>query len=256
MGKVPLAKLAEQIQAVEMGRWSTASPSAAAVPTGIPALDQALPHTGLLRGAVHEWLGPTDAPGAWRPAFSLLIHLARQSLRNDYANRRVVWIGENAWPYARAIIRDASDRALFQRSLFLLPRDYGERVWAMELALRSPGVACVVADASGLDRVALRRLQLSAEAGDALGLLARPGSEATTLSSAVTRWKVTPCACDLQDGVTQRWNVHLLRCKGVQPTTGPREWTIERNHATGAFCLPPPVAHRPPQEAQRTLRTG
>lgn len=239
-----LAALAEQIEAVEMRRWG-AGDVGQAVATGFEEVDRALARGGLLRGAVHEWLGPDEDRREWRPAFSILMHLAGRCA----GKRRVVWVGERAWPYGHALSR----AGLLERSLLVDARTAGERVWAAEVALRSQGVACVVADASGLDRVAVRRLQLSAEAGDAVGLLARPGSEAGEISSAATRWVVERAA---GGGVRQRWTVHLLRCKGVQPTLGPRAWTLERDHATGAFCVPPALADRPAHPASRALRAG
>jgi hypothetical protein len=93
------------------------------------------------------------------------------------------------------------------------------RLWAIDLALRCPGVDVVVADASGLDMAATRRLQLSAEAGGALGLLARPEEELTELSAAATRWLVRE---QPSPGSNPRWQIQLLRCKtgGLGETPG------------------------------------
>ncbi|MFO0874641.1 MAG: hypothetical protein U0575_11820 [Phycisphaerales bacterium] len=66
------------------------------------------------------------------------------------------------------------------------------RLWAIDLALRCTGVALVVADGRGLDMAATRRLQLAAEAGQTVGLLARAPDERATLSAAATRWLVRP----------------------------------------------------------------
>jgi hypothetical protein len=50
----------------------------------------------------------------------------------------------------------------------------------------------VVADISGFDLAATRRLQLAAEAGRALALLTRSNREIKQLSAATTRWLVEP----------------------------------------------------------------
>ncbi len=240
-----LSALAEQINAVEMRRWTHATQPP--LPTGLHALDNALPHHGLLRGAIHEWLGPDDDRAASRPPFTILIHLAARAA--EHSLHRIVWVGERAWPSAHALAR----AGLLERSLLIAARTPHERTWAAELALRSPAAACVITDGSGLDRTALRRLQLSAEAGNALGLLARPASDAGDFSSAATRWLIrrTPAHT-----TCQRWTAELLRCKGVQPTLGPRLWTLELDHATGALRIPPVLADRPAHPATRTARAG
>lgn len=248
------SELIERIRRIELGRRGETP--CRAVASGWASLDAALPHRGLLRGATHEWLGVAESAersGPWRPCLTLLVHWAASALR-DAGDRCVVWIGEAVWPYGHALLesehrRDAGAttgdgrRALLDRSLFIAAPGAAERQWATELALRCPALAAVVADASGLDPVASRRLQLAAEAGDALGLLARPVSEARELSAAMTRWLVRRAP---SPGEPQQWSVQLLRCKGVQPAAGaPREWTAERDHATRAVGVFPVVVHRP-----------
>ena len=96
-------------------------------------------------------------------------------------------------------------------------------LWAMEEALRCPGVAgALLVLRRGLDLTAARRLQLAAEAGGALGLLLRPDEEdsAGGASAALTRWRVGAlpgtggAAHDLGD---PRWQLDLLRCRGGRP---------------------------------------
>ena len=78
---------------------------------------------------------------------------------------------------------------LLARSLFVDP---GPRalVWAADRALRCAGSAVVVIDGRGLDLGTTRRLQLAAEAGGALALVARPASDARRPSVAASRWRV------------------------------------------------------------------
>jgi protein ImuA len=243
-----LSALAEKISAVEMRRWAHSDHPPVA--TGLPDLDNALPHRGLLRGAIHEWLGPDDDRATSRPPFTLLLHLAARAADT----RRIIFIGERAWPYAHPLAR----AGLLDHSLFIAARTPHERTWATDLALRSPAAACVITDGGGLDRTALRRLQLSAEAGNTLGLLARPACDAADFSSAATRWLIrrVPAPTTCPPTTRQRWTIELLRCKGVQPTLGPRTWTLELDHATGALHIPPVLADRPAHPATRTARAG
>ncbi len=145
------------------------------------------------------------------------------------ASHRCVWIGPAIWPYP--VTLHAHDPALLSNSLFLRVCNARQRLSAAVTVLRSRAAAVVVADGSGFDLTATRRLQLAAESGSAICLLARPPWERGELSAARTRWLIRP---SLAPPDAQRWTVELLRCKGVQPTD-PEAcllWTLERRHAT------------------------
>ena len=219
---------------------------------------------GLLGGGVHEWFDGCERDGGWRPALAVLIDLAWRSIERNAGH--VVWVGRRCWPYAHALIRrdapeprrdatgprrDATgprcdapgpgtgDRRLLERSVFVDPPGRGERVWAIELALRCAGVAAVVGDGSELCMAETRRLQLAAGASEraAVALLARPGRERGELSAARTRWMVRPCVSQMGEtrAGDQAWTVELLRCKGLQPSGSVRRWAVRRDHATGAI---------------------
>ena len=203
-------------------------------------------------------------PEDWSPPLFLLAHVARRAVLDATergAPRAVVWVGRSVWPYPRALadgvevvetgpvlrgessggeleigltLREtpeaftAEGGALFHCSLFVDPPDANLRLWAVDTALRCPGVTAVVADGSGLGMAATRRLQLAAAAADALVLTARPPNEVRQVSAATTRWIVTrsagegACAGDSAgnshgDGANEpRWSMTLLRAKGAQ----------------------------------------
>jgi hypothetical protein len=188
----------------------------------------------------------------WSPPLFLLTHLAKQAVleaQDRGAPDQVVWIGRNVWPYPRALsgsapvirgegaaarqhqlsvrISLAEDRPmrgpnLLDRSLFVAPdgsssrREAGEqfskRLWAIDTALRCPGVTAVVADGTGLTMAATRRLQLAGASTGALVLLARPPHETGEISAATTRWSVTRGS----GGPALSWDLTLLRAKGAQ----------------------------------------
>jgi protein ImuA len=222
-----------------------------AVSTGIAEIDAVLPGGGLGFGKVHEWL-------ATAPPMTLLMELARRgsgtgfqpmktALEDGHSHRleagATAWIG--LWPYAVAVVKAglALSRCLVVRTV-----SRADRLWAIDLALRSRAAAAVVADGSGLDLSATRRLQLAAEAGGGLCLLARPAREEKELSASATRWRVE---CVPSPTRNRRWRVELLRCKGMRPG-GAREWVVE--HATGAFRVAPDLRDRPGEAAAREER--
>jgi hypothetical protein len=124
------------------------------------------------------------------------------------------------------------------RCILVDPCDEDQRLWAIDQSLRCPGVSAVLADASGLDMGGSRRLQLAAEAGGGLGLLARPPEEVKSLSAAATRWVVSPRVSE-----TKRvsWKVELRRCKAGSlwglwsgaRAGSVREWVLEWSEGCG-----------------------
>jgi len=171
--------------------------------TGWPQADAIL-----RRGSVHDIFAslgssprpfaapaPTTAPPQLddTPPLLVLTHIAACALRTG-PGRLVLWIGQRVWPSVHALIEpDDPRRLLLASSVLIDPPDDAARLWAIDLALRSPAVAAVVADARGLDLAATRRLQLAASSGrTAIGLLVRGVRDAGQLSAAGARWHVAP----------------------------------------------------------------
>lgn len=225
--------------------------------TGWPETDAML-SGGLKAGAVHEWFGllphpDTPRTGAsrsltlWTPPLGVLVHLAacvRQGPGREPIGESsvVVWIGRRVWPYGHALLHARS--ALFDSSLCVDATRTDDRFWAIDVALRCGGAGTtVVADASGLPLAASRRLQLAAEAGGALALLARPPWEESELSVAATRWRVRTVAAPSE---SQRWLIELVRCKGpLAHASHAHPWTVERTDDGRLVSLPPGLVNRP-----------
>jgi protein ImuA len=205
-----LKELQTAIHAIEGGWGGTHSEDAAGVRVVRGRVD-APTHDSLrslcVPPGVHEWFGVAHAAHNWAPPLGILLHLALRSLEGSPGC--VVWIGRRCWPYPHVL-----NGVGLRRSIFVDPPDGASRLWTIDLAARCPGVAAVVADGSGLDMAATRRLQLASEAGSALVLCARPPNEVDHLSAAATRWLVR---CAPATDKVPRWIVELLRCKGVQP---------------------------------------
>lgn len=106
---------------------------------------------------------------------------------------------------------------LLRRSILVDPPNDAARLWAIELAARSPAVAAVVADGRRLRMTHSRRLQLAAAAGSALVLLARPPEERAMPSAATARWSVERARPDDVAGGAggaPAWTLRLERWKG------------------------------------------
>jgi len=231
-----LTQLREAIAAIEHGCGAGGDRHGSFAPSG-----DGMP----LPPGVHEWfgLGDTSCMPRWIPPLGILLYLARRSLRAAGDGRAgVVWIGRRCWPFLQGLSPD-DRRVLLRQSIFIDPPDDMSRLWAIDLAARCPAVAAVVADGSRLDMAATRRLQLAAESGSALVLCARPPGEIDHLSAATTRWRVR---CASSADKIPRWNVQLLRCKGMRPLG---QWTVEWRSAQaqtqGGVVVHAALADRP-----------
>ena len=277
-GQVDLSALAERIRDIE-DRHEAAhrfvdEPADDRTPTGWTAIDAAL-GGGLSIGGLHEWFGVADAAqtddarparasaGRWTPPLCILAHLARQAFDHHGQGGWTVWVGRSCHPYPRVLIR-GGDRRLLDRSLFVAPRDAAARLWAMDLALRSPAVGCVIADGSGFDRAATQRIQHVARAESKWALTARPPPQRDVLSAAQTRWRVRaapPVESEERGGGTPCWAVQLMRCKGLRSES--HDWLLEWDRVESAVHLsarladyagPTQAAERPAQSARPRRR--
>jgi protein ImuA len=214
------------------------------VPTGWSVIDAAM-GGGLQRGHVHEWLGVghDESAGAgaalrslWSPPVTILSHLVRCAAAG-MGTPWSMWIGRRVWPLPHLF----SDVPLvLDHALLVDPSDLGEGVWAADAALRCHGMV-VVSDGSRLDMAGSRRLQLAAEAGGSIGLIARPPAERKSLSAATTRWTVSRVLSD----AGPRWLVRLARCKAGQSAWGRQsvEAIVERCHAGVVLVASPESVH-------------
>lgn len=195
--------------------------------TGIPSVDAALPAQGLALGAVHEWIGIEHNAGRWVPPLALLTAMA------NLAGGHTVWIGDAVWPYPASLARTNTGRPPpLSSAMFVRTQTRNERLWAADVALRSRASKAVIIDGSGFDLAATRRLQLAAEAGGALCLLARAPKELQQLSTASTRWRIGWCP----QGHARQWEIELIRCKSMT-SARTRRWVVEYDQTTGLMHL-------------------
>jgi hypothetical protein len=238
----------------------------------------------LTPGVIQEWFSEQSGErdrARWIPPLSVVSLLACWAMKERAAagagRGAILWIGRACWPYPPALVvrGDGDQEDLLRRSIFIeAPGSTGgregvegmriERVWAIDLAVRSSAVTCVVADGRDLGMAELRRLQLAAASGGALALLLRPVQEASRLSVAPLRWLVRAAGDDRAPkfqspdaSACSRWTVQLLRCKGMQPfSEDARCWTVQRDHATGDVRVVSDVSDRSSPAAHRRPARG
>lgn len=205
MPSIP-SPLREQIARLD---GTTPPASARIVPTGLPALDAALPWNGLPQGAVHEIANADAVDGA---ATGFVLRLLAQ-LTAVAPNNAVLWASCRNDLFAPGLQRAQVDPG---RLLFARCRSGTEVLAALEDGLRCPALAATVGEIAELDFTMSRRLQLAAASSGMLVLLLRPNL--VSASAALTRWRVESCP----GGQI----ISLIRCRGGRPG----RW-INRNEA-------------------------
>lgn len=189
----PLEALLESRQ-VWRGQPAARAPSRQ--PTGLSALDQALPDGGWPETGLTELLLPADGVGELRLLWPTLSRLSQ-------ADGMIALIAPPYLPYAPAW---ANAGVRLQR-LQIIRADPRDALWATEQCLRSAACSAVLCWPRQVDDRALRRLQVAAEAGQCLGFAMRPLKAAANPSPAALRIAIDADPAQLR----------VLKCRGGNP---------------------------------------
>jgi hypothetical protein len=187
--------------------------------SGCDALDHILPLGGFSRGSLIEWL----SAGAGSGAATLALLGARQACRDGGA---LVVPDRSRQVYPPAIAAWGINLA---RVILVYPKNKRDQFWTWDQALRCPGVAVVWGWVDQLDSRQFRRLQLSAEKSDSIGLLIRPIEMRSQPTWADVRLLVEPRPSEHH----RRMRVEVLRSRGGADGEGVQ---LELDEWTGQVC--------------------
>lgn len=226
----------------------------AVLPLGLPGIDRALPGGGLARGCLHELCGAADQGAALGFATALLGRLIADG-------GHVVWIGPRDELFAPGL---AELGLAPERLIVVRARAQGARLWALEEALHSPGLAAALAEVDRLTLTESRRLQLAAEAKGVSALLLRPPDAGRAPSAATTRWLIEPAPSATATGGEGKsgralgpphWRVSLFRCRGGHTGSWQVAWRPEGWHEIAdplaVAAEPGDRSSAPPRPARR-----
>lgn len=194
--RAPSAALADVLR--HPGIWQRAAgigPLQRTQPSGHAALDAALPGGGWPLGALTEILVENDGLGELDLLMPALAALTAR-------RRRVALIAPPYLPYPPALACAGIDLG----QVVQIDADTADGHWSAEQCLRAGCCAAVLHWLPTIDYRQLRRLQLAAEAGDALAVLFRPAHAAREASPATLRILVSfseTGSC-----------VEILKCRG------------------------------------------
>ena len=244
------ASLREKVRRLERAHSARRSGRAAAVPTGLAAVDALLPEGGLLTGALHEIEAGAGPSGRVAPhdgaALGFTAHLLGR-----FGPGTILWCRRptgtfDAPPYAPALA------AWFDpaRLLTVTARRDEDLFWAMEEGLRCPGIAAVVGETRAADPTAGRRLSLAAEKNGVPALLLR-AQPAPPQSVCATRWRIASAPSQSTPGLadvgTARWRLELRRNRFGTPSAAETpSWLLEWNDETHCLAVVPQALHGSP----------
>jgi protein ImuA len=249
LAPVPAA-LREKVRRLERANSAQRSSRAAAVPTGLAAVDALLPDGGLLTGALHEIEAGPGPSGRVAPhdgaALAFTAHLLGR-----FGPGTILWCRRptgtfDAPPYAPALA------AWFDPARLLMvtaSRDE-DLFWAMEEGLRCPGIAAVVGETRAADPTAGRRLSLAAEKNGVPALLLR-AQPAPPQSVCATRWRIASASSQSTPGLADvgaaRWRLELRRNRFGTPSAAETpSWLLEWNDETHCLAVVPQALHGSP----------
>jgi hypothetical protein len=187
-----IASIADALRDARLFRGGRAlAAPRAGLPSGIDALDDALPWAGFPRGALTELLHADDGVGE----FSLLLPALRRLMQAE----RVALIAPPYLPYPPAL---AQAGLPLTQLVWISPP--AERLWwVAEQCLRAGCLGGVLLWSERGDDRLLRRLQLAAEQGDTHAWLFRPLKHAANASPAALRLRV------------ERERLEVVKCRGA-----------------------------------------
>ena len=195
--------------------------------SGLPTLNQLLPHGGLRLGSLVEWLEPPAETGveaaAGAAAFALAVGVRLQANADLPPGRALVVIDRGGRLYPPAVVpwleaasalpsparsakvaqrraRQASQHAsqpghhrqVTPRLFVIRPASDADEIWAIDQTLRCAGVAAVVGWPGRVSATVFRRWQLAARSSGVVGLLVRPAAARHEPTWAETRIQVFP----------------------------------------------------------------
>ena len=169
-------------------------------------LDRLLPGRGFRRGTIVQWLADGEGSGAETLAMATAVGACRNGGALVVLDRR-----REFYPPAAA-----RRNVELQNLIVVYTANRADHDWALDQALRCPGVAAVLAWPDRLDGRTFRRLQLAAEQGGGLGLLVRPAKARHEPSWADVCLLVEPQPLgESLESCRRRLRITLLHCRGT-----------------------------------------
>jgi hypothetical protein len=153
-------------------------------------------------------------------------------------NRYIFWVGKECWPSPYVLYRYFPSSLLLKSCIFIDAEADTEKLSLLDIILRSPATFAVITHLKKLSMAQSKRLSLAINSQSTsygrFAFICRPPNEENSLSTAHTRWSVSPLHLT-QRGSSLRvnlyhelpplaWKLTLLKQKGPQSRI--RKWDL------------------------------
>jgi protein ImuA len=188
---------------------------------GLGPVEAAFPNGIFPTGAIHEFLNEVPEHAAASGGFitGLLASLMQQG-------RPCLWVSVSRTLFPPSLKAFGVEP---HRIIFIDLKKEKDVLWATEEALKCEGLAAVIAEVKEINLTASRRLQLAVEKSRVTGFILRNDVKKLNITACIARWKVTPIASQLEDGMPgvgfPRWDVELLKVRNGNPGKWKMEWS-------------------------------
>lgn len=180
---------------------------------GLGPVNASFPGGVFPAGAIHEFISPTEVCSAAANGFisGLLSTLLKKG-------GICLWIsaGRKLFPPALKFFGIEPHRVIF-----IDVRRDKDALWVMEQALKCTSLAAVVGELRNISFAESRRLQLAVGESRVTGFLHRHQPYTNNTLACVSRWKISPVASRLPDGLPgvgfPRWEVELEKIRNGKP---------------------------------------
>lgn len=177
-------------------------------------LEKAFPYGVFPTVAIHEFLCDEEEDSAATNGF--LSTLLAKLMQNE---RSCIWIS----PFAQVFPPALKNFGIHpDKIIFIHLHKDKDILWAMEEALKCPGLAAVVAELQELSFAQSRRLQLAVENNKITGFVLRTNNKKISTTACVARWRISPLPSFTEKGLPgvgfPQWQVELLKVKNGEPS--------------------------------------
>lgn len=213
-----LAQLKRQLLEVQGFKPSA---STHALSFGLGEIEQCFPNATFPIGTIHEFIATHPEDAAATDGFiSGLLHKLMEN------GAPVVWISRNRKLFPPSMERFGTDA---QQVIFIDVPYEKQILWTMEEALKTEGLACVIAEIADIDFAQSRRLQLATEKTLVTGFVFRKAPKrALSATPCTVRWQISPEPTHLGENIpgvgSPRWEVTLVKVRNGHTGTFHIEW--------------------------------
>jgi len=184
-------------------------------------LEKAFPNGTFPKGVIHEFVSFSRMDSAASCGF--IVGILGKLMQNAGI---CIWISSVQTVFPSAISTFGADPASI---IFVSMKQQKDVLWAMEEALKCPGITAVLAEIHQLDFVQSRRLQLAVEKSKVTGFILQHNPKLLLATTCAARWKVTSLPSQSDEGLpgigNPCWNVELLKVRNGTAAKGKIVWT-------------------------------